>query len=334
MKKEKNKTKVEKFINFVDKNRKCIYSFVGGVLVTAIVATIIWPDRIATLKDGTQPIAEINGENITADSYYEELKAQGTISLFLDIIDNAILSKKYEMTKEMEQEVEDAANNYYSQYEQYYQMDKEQVLTQLGFKTHEDFIDTLTINYLRNKYFEEYTEKLVTEKEINDYYENDVYGDINSKHMLVEINDDMTDENALNLANEIIDKLNSGKTFDEVKEEYSDKITYEELGYQGFNSNIQDSYMNALKNISNDTYTTEPVKTTYGYHVIYRIDQKEKPSLDDIKDEVIDALADKKASEDSNLYYKSLIQMREDNNLKFSDTVIENEYNDYTKQYK
>ena len=40
------------------------------------------------------------------------------------------------------------------------------------------------------------------------------------------------DIEAENLAKEIISKLNEGKTFDEVKEEYKDKITYEELGYK------------------------------------------------------------------------------------------------------
>ena len=74
MKKSKEKTKGEKFISFIDTNRKSIYGFIGGVLVAAIVATIIWPDRIATLKDGTQPIAEINDKVITADMMYEELK--------------------------------------------------------------------------------------------------------------------------------------------------------------------------------------------------------------------------------------------------------------------
>ena len=92
----------------------------------------------------------------------------------------------------------------------------------------------------------------------------------------------------------------------EVKEEYKDSTTYEELGYKAFNSNIQESYMNALRNLENDKYTTEPVKTTYGYHVIYRIDQKEKPALDEVKDAIIDELATAKKDADSNLYYISL----------------------------
>ena len=52
--KKKELTKTEKTIEFLDKNRKFIYGAVGGILVTALAATIMWPDRIATLKDGSQ----------------------------------------------------------------------------------------------------------------------------------------------------------------------------------------------------------------------------------------------------------------------------------------
>ena len=333
MKKGKEKTNGEKFISFIDTNRKCIYGFIGGVLVAAIVATIIWPDRIATLEDGTQPVAEINDKVITADMMYEELKSVNSINTFIDLVDDSILSKKYELTSEMEKEVEDTANAYYNQYAQY-GYSKEQILAQFGLSSHEEFIEILTLNNRRSKYFDEYVKSLITDKDINDYYENSVYGDISSEHMLAKISDDLTDEDAKALAEEIISKLNEGKSFDEVKEEYKDKITYENLNYQGFNSNIQDSYMDALKKLENGKYTTEPVKTTYGYHVIHRIDQKEKAALEDIKEEIIEKISDEKKAADQNLYYKSLIHMREENGLKFSDTVFEDKYNAYIKQYK
>lgn len=321
-------TKLEKTINFLDKNRKLIYGFVGGVLITAIIATIIWPDRIATLSDGTQPVAEIKNKKVTADEIYQGTAIDSKVNLLLSLVDEFILTEMYEETDEMKQEIEDTADSYYKQAEQY-QMTKKAFLKQYGFESHEDFIKDLKLNHLRKKYFEEYVEKLITEDEINDYYEDKVYGDIDSKHMLVTIDEDRKDEDAKKLANEIIAKLNEGKSFDEVKEEYKDNITYEELGYQAFNANIQESYMTALKNLSNDKYTTEPVKTTYGYHIIYRIDQKEKPSLEDVKDTIIDAIAEVKKTDDEKLYEKSLINLREENEFKFHDTSIEEKYDDY-----
>lgn len=327
-------TKTEKVVDFLDQNRKFIYGAVGGIIVTAIVATIIWPDRIATLSDGKQPVATINEEVITADTLYEDMKKYYSVSLLLDRIDDMLLSEKYEETDEMNEELEKTANNYYSQYEQYYGLSKEKFLAQYGFSSHDEFIENLRLNYRRNEYYEDYVESLITDKEIEDYYDKEVYGDISSEHLLVTIDDDRTEEEAKKLAEEIITKLKDGKTFDEVKAEYADKITYENLKYQGFNSNIQDSYMNALKGLKDDAYTTTPVKTTYGYHIIHRIDQKEKASLEDTKDAIIEMLAAKKKSADKNLYYKALAHLREENNLEFSDTVMKEKYKNYLDQNK
>ena len=66
--------KFNKILKALEENRNVIFSFIGGALVVALVAVIIWPDRIATLKDGTQPVVNVNGETITADFLYEEMK--------------------------------------------------------------------------------------------------------------------------------------------------------------------------------------------------------------------------------------------------------------------
>lgn len=332
--KKKELTKTEQIISFLDKNRKLLYGFIGGVLLTAIIATIIWPDRIATLKDGTQPVAEINGKKITADVLYEDLKENNDINTLLNRVDRMLLDKKYEETDEMLKEVEEHAQSYYTQYEQYYQMSKEEFLKENGFESHEEFLEELKLSYRRNEYFEDYAKSLVEEKEVKDYYEKEVFGDIDSKHMLVTIDSNRKDEDALKLANEIIGKLKEGKSFDEVKEEYKDKVTYEELGYQPFNANIETSYMNAIKKLENGKYTTEAVKTSYGYHIIYRIDQKEKAKLEDIKDTIIETLANEKKADDENLYAKSLISLREENEFKFFDTVVEKKYKNYTDSIK
>ena len=155
--------------------------------------------------------------------------------------------------------------------------------------------------------------------------------------MLVKVASDATDEQkteAENLAKEIISKLNEGKSFDEVKEEYKDKITYEELGYKSYNASLESAYMNEMETLANESYSKTPVKTTYGNHVVYRIDQKEKPSLEDVKEEITETLAKKIASEDKNLLYTSLDKLRMENNFKFYDTVLEGKYTTYMNQYK
>ena len=332
-----NDDKVFKMLEFFDKYRLAIYGAVGGILITVLVVVIIWPDRIATLKDGTQPVAEIDGYTVTANDLYEDMKDVYSISSLLDKIDNKILEEKYPETDEMNDELKQQAESYYSAYKQYYKMDKETFLSNNGFGSEKAFLEYLRLQYRRNKYAEDYIKTLISDKEVEKYYEDKVYGDINTKHILVKVDSSASDvdkKKAEDLAKEIISKLNNGKSFDDVKEEYKDQITYEELGYKSYNANLESAYMEAMQKLENNSYSKEPVKTSYGYHVIYRIDQKEKPALEDVKEEIIDSLVSEKKSEDKNISYVALDKMREESGLKFSDTVLEKKYNTYMSQYK
>ena len=329
--------KVFKMLEFFDKYRLAIYGAVGGILITVLVVVIIWPDRIATLKDVTQPVAEIDNYTVTADDLYEDMKELYSISSLLDKIDNKILEEKYPEDDNMNDEIKEQAENYYKAYEQYYKMDKETFLSNNGFGSEKAFLEYLKLQYRRNTYAKDYIKTLISDKDVEKYYNDNVYGDINTKHILVKVDSSASDEDkkaAEDLAKEIISKLNDGKSFDEVKDEYKDKITYEELGYKSYNANLESAYMDAMQKLDNNSYSKEPVKTSYGYHVIYRIDQKEKPALEDVKEEIIDSLVSEKKSEDKNISYIALDKMREEAGLKFSDTVLEKKYNTYMAQYK
>ena len=320
--------KMKKGLLKVDENRNIIYSFLGGALLVALITVIIWPDRIATLEDGTQPVVTIEGKTFTADFLYEQMKDKFSISLLLDSIDNEILSKKYEENDEMKEEVQQTADEYISYYTQY-GYTEETFLEQNGFASKEEFIDYLKIDYRRKLYYEDYLKSQVTDKDIEKYYNDEVFGDINTQHMLVEVNEDMSDEDAKAKAEEIIKKLNDGATWEEVKEEYKDDVTFEDLKYVAFNANYESEFIDALVKLKENSYTKEPVKTTYGYHIIYRLDQKEKASLEDLKDSIIEQLTDKMDEEDPNLYIKTMIRMREDAKIDFKDTVMKEKYEIY-----
>ena len=260
VKKEKNKDKkkgsevVISTVKVLDDNRKAIlFGVVGFLLATLLFRCILWPDRIATLKDGTQPIANVNGETITADDLYTNMKEYYSVNILLNEIDNMILTEKYPENDEMLKEVQNTAEYYYNIYKQNYGYTKEDFLSNYGFASEEDFIKSLKLDYRRNKYYEEYAESLVAEKEIDKYYENEVFGDVDSKHILVKIDKDsengLSDEEAKKLAKEIISKLNEGKTWDEVVKEYGDKIVHEELGYNAFNASLESSYLEECKKV-------------------------------------------------------------------------------------
>lgn len=333
---KKEYDKLFKFYDFIDKYRLAIYGVIGGVLATILVVILIWPDRIAKLENGLEPVASIDGLTVTAEDLYEDMKEIYSVSNLLDIIDNKILEEKYPETDEMNTELNDQAESYYNMYNQYYGYSKEEFLTRNGFGSERAFIEYLRLQYRRTQYTDDYIKEQITDKEIEKYYEDKVYGDINTKHILVKVSSSATDEEkkkAENLAKEIITKLNEGKSFDEVKDEYKDKITYEELGYKAYNASLESAYMEAMQKLENNSYTKEPVQTSYGYHVIYRIDQKEKPALKDVKEEIITSLVSEHKSEDTSVQYKALEKMREDAKLKFTDTVLEKKYETYKSQY-
>lgn len=333
---KKEYDKLFKFYDFIDKYRLAIYGVIGGVLATVLVVILIWPDRIAKLENGLEPVASIDGLTVTAEDLYEDMKEIYSVNNLLDIIDNKILEEKYPETDEMNTELNDQAEKYYNMYNQYYGYSKEEFLTKNGFGSERAFIEYLRLQYRRTQYTDDYIKEQITDKEIEKYYEDKVYGDINTKHILVKVSSSATDEEkkeAENLAKEIITKLNEGKSFDEVKDEYKDKITYEELGYKAYNASLESAYMEAMQKLENNSYTKEPVQTSYGYHVIYRIDQKEKPALEDVKEEIITSLVSEHKSEDTSVQYKALDKMREDAKLKFTDTVLEKKYETYKSQY-
>lgn len=333
---KKEYDKLFKFYDFIDKYRLAIYGVIGGVLATVLVVILIWPDRIAKLENGLEPVASIDGLTVTAEDLYEDMKEIYSVNNLLDIIDNKILEEKYPETDEMNTELNDQAEKYYNMYNQYYGYSKEEFLTKNGFGSERAFIEYLRLQYRRTQYTDDYIKEQITDKEIEKYYEDKVYGDINTKHILVKVSSSATDEEkkeAENLAKEIITKLNEGKSFDEVKDEYKDKITYEELGYKAYNASLESAYMEAMQKLENNSYTKEPVQTSYGYHVIYRIDQKEKPALKDVKEEIITSLVSEHKSEDTSVQYKALEKMREDAKLKFTDTVLEKKYETYKSQY-
>ena len=142
-KEKKNYDKVNSVMKNIDDNRVSIILFVVGFLVaTLLFRCILWPDRIATLKDGTQPVATLTDKTITADDLYEDMKKQYSVNILLNKIDDTILSKLYEENKDMNDEVTNTAESYYQFYEKNYGYTKEQFLSENGI-TEKEFLESL-----------------------------------------------------------------------------------------------------------------------------------------------------------------------------------------------
>ncbi len=121
---------------------------------------------------------------------------------------------------------------------------------------------------------------------------------------------------------------------DEQIQKYYDKIIYEDLKYVAFNAELDETFLEALKKLPENSYSKTPVKTSYGYHVIYKKDQKDKPSLADVKDRIIEELCYELDVDDEKLYNKSLLKMREEAGLEFLDPIMKEKYEEYIEDFK
>ena len=151
-KKANNYSKIKDFGYFLEKNRNVISSFIGGVLLTVLIVIIIWPSRIATLKNGTQPVVKVANKTYTADDLYTQMKNHYSVSQLLDQIDNDILTKMYPEDKKMTEEVESNAEYYINMYKQYYNYKEEEFLSANGFASRDAYLEYLKLDNRRKKY--------------------------------------------------------------------------------------------------------------------------------------------------------------------------------------
>ena len=294
----------------------------------------------AELKDGAEVAVSVKGSQITATEFYEQIK-KDNISSLIDMIDHDLLDEDYKTDEAENKAVKsqmDQIKNYYGSNESTY---KSILLQYFGVNNDEEFEELLRLEYKRNKAVKDYISANLTDKEIEKYYNDNIYGKIKASHILisVDVSDKATDDEkkeadevAKKKAQEVIEKLKNGEKFSDLAKKYSTDTSNNEkggdLGYFDPNDMV-DEFKEAVLKLKNDEYTTEPVKTKFGYHIILRVDQKEKESLDSLKDFIKEKLASQKISDNNSVYYESLVKFRESKELKWNDTELEKSYNDY-----
>lgn len=276
---------------------------------------------------------------ITQKTLYNEMKKNYSIELLLNDIDAKILNKKYKLDEDEISELKETADYYIAQYAQY-GYSEEEFLSKNGFESYDDLIDYLGMDYKRTLYVYDSIEEQLEDGAVQKYYDKNAFGKVNTKHILVKTSDDMDDAAAQNLANEIINKLNNGEEFDTLAKEYtanySANVVSEELGNMGAFDNLDEAYVEGMKELEINQYSQTPVKSSFGYHIIYCIDKTEKTDKISNHDKmsIIDTLATQaNMTLDDTVYYKALIQMREDEGFIFFDKELRTKYEEYCAKY-
>lgn len=293
----------------------------------------------AKLKDGKEVVAEIEGKTITAEDLYDELRSQGGTTVLINMIDEFIANKEIETDESAKEYAQNQLDTLKAQYEQSGQ-DFTAALTSAGYKNENEFKELLILDYKKNKVVENYISDNLTDEEIQEYYDNDVFGEMTVKHILItpETADDMSEEDtekaeneAKKKAEEVIEKLNNGEKFDDLVKEYSDDEGSKDNNglVENFTKDgVVSEFWDASIELKDGEYTKEPVKSEYGYHVIYRVSQKEKAKLKDVKDDIKEKLVEEKLNSDAELATKTWVEIRKKYKLDIKDDDIKKAYNE------
>ena len=296
------------------------------------------------LTNGENAVVTFNEGGVSSEELYKSLKEAYGAEKLMNLIDTKLLSEKYKtdasekayvnQTVKTTKESAKKLNADFDLYLQYY----------YGLSSESKFRDYISLTYKRNLWVQDYAEEEVTEKQIQQYYDEEVVGDIEASHILITVDskENATEEEkkkaeqkAYDKAKEVIEKLKKGEDFSKLAKEYSkDSTTADKGGSLGKinTGDYADEVFEALKNLKDGSYSTSPVKSSYGYHIVYRTSQDEKAKLDDDLTKKIRTTIGKEKANESGYSVKALKSLREKNNMKFEDAELEKAFNKLIQQ--
>ena len=298
----------------------------------------------AELKDNNTIVKTDEG-TIKADALYEKLRDKYGISMLVDLIDHQLFDEKYKTDNEEEETINSQIEQMKSQYNNDQEAFEAAITQYLGVEDEDELREMLSLEYKRNLAIEDYVKKSITDDEIQKYYDDEVIGDMKVRHILIspDTNDDMSteekteaEEKAKKEAEDLIKKLDDGADFEELAKKNSDDTGSASDGglidYFNKDDNMDEAFLNASIDLEEGKYTEEPVKSSFGYHIILKVDQKSKPKLKKVKDDIIQTLTDDKLNEDATLRYNALIEIRKDAGIEFKDDSLKKDYDELMDQ--
>ena len=314
------------------------------VIIIILLVITIWlalSKQIPKTKDGSEVVVSVNGYKVTADQLYAELKTEKGTTKAINLIDTFIADKEVKFSEDDEKYVDNVVD-YYKQYAEYYGVSFEDFLAQYagvnGVTNEEEFRDLVKADYKKSLAAINYIGKDLTDEEIQDYYDENYSESMTVKHILIEVNDEVSESEALKEAQNIIKELDEVKDdadklnekFKDLAFNHSDDSSYSSEGLiENFSKkDVVSEFWNASYDLEDGEYTSEPVKTEYGYHVILKVSSTSQKKLKEVKKEIIKTLAQQKLSSDANLNTNTWDALRKKYKFKINDSDIKKEYND------
>lgn len=300
------------------------------------------------LSNGEEAVVSFgDGDMISVDELYEEMKNDYALNTLITLVDLHIFESAFEDFKEdakayAESMVQATIENYGGE-EQFLT-----ILQQSGYATVDAYQEYIYLSYLQSHAIEEYSKLIVTDDEIEDYYENKAQGDVEISHILItpQVTEGMSEDEieaaedtAYAKVEDLINQLKKADdvaaTFEELAKENSEdeataskggslgKFTYGDLDAS------YDELLDAAYKTKDGQIYTKVITTELGYHVILKTASYEKESLEDLEEEIREILAENLLENDKDISVTALEYYREEAGLKIEDSELKSQYDKY-----
>ncbi|MEE8671963.1 MAG: peptidylprolyl isomerase [Heyndrickxia faecalis] len=222
-------------------------------------------------NSGNSAVVKTNAGNVTKDELYNAMKDKYGSTVLQQLTIEKVLSKKYTVKKsEIDKQVNDAKKQLGSSFDT--------ALQQYGYANEKDFRNSVKVGLLEQKAAEATIHP--TEKQLKNYYNNDIKPEIKARHILV---------SSKSKAEDIKKQLDKGADFATLaKKNSTDTATASKGGDLGwFGAGEMDSdFENAAYKLKVNEISG-PVKTSYGYHIIQLTGEKKKKPYSEMKKDVV-----------------------------------------------
>lgn len=317
------------------------------ILTLCLIVVVGCGRRIPTLQNGEEAIITFNnGQMISVDEFYERLKNDMGLQILTKMMDTVILESAF--PDRLEDARESAELTIQSIKTQFGDGALNALQQFTGYQTFEAYEEYLYIAFLQDLAIRDFAKDQITDRNINNYYRDEIKGDIRVSHILIvpeaitgmspaEIEE--VELEAKEKAEELIARLRNvpardvAEKFAELAEEYSDDQRTGALGGDmGFinKHTLPAAYQNfaaeAYK-LRDGAFTTSVVQSDLGFHIILRVESKEKPELDDdLREEILNILGNRLIEEDATVSIRAMQELRNDFGFEIIDSELQTQY--------
>lgn len=255
----------------------------------ALLSTVALAACSTGSSDGSSAVATGDGVEVTNEELQAELKSTYGNTVLQELIMEEVFvnevsdDRAKELKEEATTEVETLVATYGGEDE------FNTVLASSGFSDREDYEHQVYYYKLMSESVSKYIE--VTDEEIQITYD-DYTPSFTVSHILVD--DEKT-------ANDLIAQLDDGADFAELATENSTDTASAEkggsLGEVNADSRLDETFFAAAQELAEGVYTTTPVETDYGYHIIKMDEKPEKGSLEDETEQLKESIIAEKLTD-------------------------------------